>query len=74
VACLEKTRIALGESHPSTLVSENNLAALYYSQGHYAKAESLFAVCLEKRLVVLGEGHPHTVGTKEYLDLVRRKL
>jgi hypothetical protein len=71
---LEKRRIALGESHPDTLTSENNLAALYYSQGQYIRAESLFAVCLEKRLVVLGEDHPDTVDTKKYLDLVRRQL
>jgi len=74
VACLEKTRIALGESHPDTLQSENNLAALYYSQGRYVKAESLFASCFEKYLVVLGEGHPDTIDTKEYLDLVREQL
>ena len=74
VACLEKQRIALGESHPNTLAYENNLAALYYRQGLYVRAESLFAVCLEKRLVVLGEDHPATVVTKKFLDHVRRQL
>jgi hypothetical protein len=75
VACLEKMRIALGESHPDFLLSENGLALVYERQGQFRKAESLFALCLEKRLVVLGESHPDTVGTKENLDRVcRQKL
>ena len=40
VACLEKTRIALGQSHPC-LKSENYLAGLYTNQGQYAKAVSV---------------------------------
>jgi tetratricopeptide (TPR) repeat protein len=73
-ACFEKRLVVLGESHPDTLGSENNLAGLYYSQGRYVKAESLFASCFEKYLVVLGESHPDTINTKEYLDLVREQL
>ncbi len=44
VACLEQRRIALGETHPDTLSSMNNLANLYDSQGQYAKAEPILWV------------------------------
>ena len=56
VACLEQRRIALGETHPDTLSSMNNLANLYDSQGQYAKAEPLLWVaCPEERRLALGE-------------------
>ena len=32
----------LGEEHPYTLSSVNNLAELYQAQGRYAEAESLY--------------------------------
>ena len=48
VACLEQRRIALGDSHPSTLQSMNNLAVLYNDQCNYEKAEPLYVTCLEQ--------------------------
>jgi hypothetical protein len=33
VACLEQRRIVLGENHPSTLISINNLSALRNKMG-----------------------------------------
>ena len=34
VDCLQKMRVALGNNHPSALISMNNLADLYESQGN----------------------------------------
>ena len=51
----------LGEQHPSTLTSMNNLAALYDSQGRYSEAEPLKVCCLALRKEVLGERHPDTL-------------
>ena len=38
----------LGEDHPETLKSLNNLAFLFQAQGHLAEAEPLFREALEK--------------------------
>ena len=50
----------LGEGHPDTATSYNNLAANLQAQGKYADAEPLFRTALEIRRRVLGEGHPDT--------------
>ena len=42
VECLQKKKVVLGENHPSTLSSINNLAGLYESQGRYDEAEPLY--------------------------------
>ena len=39
----------LGENHPHTLSSMNNLASLYDSQGKYDKAEPLYIDGLNKK-------------------------
>ena len=38
---LQLRREVLGDAHPDTLTSLNNLAALYESQGRYGEAEPL---------------------------------
>jgi tetratricopeptide (TPR) repeat protein len=42
------------------LVSLNNLAALYDSQGRYTEAEPLYREAINIATQVLGENHPHT--------------
>jgi serine/threonine protein kinase len=54
-------RRELGEEHPDTAKSMNNLAALYWSQGQLAKAEPLLVQSLEVSRRVLGEQHPDTL-------------
>ena len=51
----------LGQEHPDTLTSVNNLAFLYQAQGRYGEAEPLLRRALEARERVLGPEHPHTL-------------
>src|SRR5260370_736140 len=57
----EVSRRVLGEEHPDTLSSMNNLAELSKAQGQYAKAEPLYFKTLEVRRRVLVEEHPNTL-------------
>ena len=54
-------RRVLGEEHPNTLESMNNLAGLYMNQGKFAQAEPLLVKALEVSRRVLGEEHPDTL-------------
>jgi len=58
-------REVLGDNHPDTLISMNNLAALYQSQGKYDEAEPLYVECLKLRREVLGDNHPDTLCINE---------
>ncbi|MFE5724063.1 FxSxx-COOH system tetratricopeptide repeat protein [Streptomyces erythrochromogenes] len=56
------TRIrVLGEDHPDTLNSRNNLAGAYYAAGDLDSAVPLLQRTLEDRVRVLGEDHPDTL-------------
>ena len=46
---------AFGKRDPNTLMSLNDLAALYLVQGRYGEAEPLFEQALQLRREVLGE-------------------
>ena len=50
----------LGERHPATAESLNNLAYLLQSQGDYAAAKPLYEQALAIRKAVYGERHPAT--------------
>ena len=50
----------LGERHPDTAHSLNNLAGLLDEQGDYAAAKPLYEQALAIRKEVLGERHPAT--------------
>ncbi|MGA3190483.1 MAG: tetratricopeptide repeat protein [Bryobacteraceae bacterium] len=58
---VEIRRHALGDEHPDTLQSMNNLSVLYLDQGDAARAEPLLARLLEVRRRVLGEENPDTL-------------
>ena len=53
-------KAVLGERHPDTATSLNNLAVLLEAQGDYAAAKPLFEQALAIRKAVLGERHPDT--------------
>ncbi|WP_414623329.1 tetratricopeptide repeat protein [Calothrix sp. CCY 0018] len=56
--CLSAVRSRLGDNHPDTAMSLNNLANLYFSQGRYSEAEPLYIQAVEIVERVLGENHP----------------
>ena len=58
---LQLKRKVLGEEHPSTITSVNNLASLYVRQGRYGEAKPLYEQGLRLRRKVLGEEHPDTL-------------
>jgi tetratricopeptide (TPR) repeat protein len=54
--------------------SLNNLAALYYAQGQYAKAEPLFKRTLAIWEKALGSEHPHVATSLENYAALLWKL
>jgi CHAT domain-containing protein/Tfp pilus assembly protein PilF len=57
---LQIRRQVLGEQHPDTATSYNNVGVCLTGQGQHAKALPLFEMALHIRRKVLGEQHPHT--------------
>ncbi|KAJ4176011.1 hypothetical protein NW767_015588, partial [Fusarium falciforme] len=51
----------LGEEHPDTLSSMNNLALIFSGKGRWKEAEELLVGVIETRKRVLGEEHPDTL-------------
>jgi tetratricopeptide (TPR) repeat protein len=51
----------LGDDHPDTLTSINNMGSLLVAQGKLQAAEPLFREALERRRRVLGDDHPDTL-------------
>ena len=68
---LEISRRVLGDDHPDTAGSLNNLAVFYYAQRHFAQAEPLLKEAVEIAERVLGAEHPDTKIMREnYEDLL----
>ncbi|KAK7002462.1 FabD/lysophospholipase-like protein [Favolaschia claudopus] len=61
VAVLDSRKRLLGEEHPDTLLSMDNLARTYSDQGRWSDAEGLQVAVLESRKQLLGEEHPDTL-------------
>ncbi|MFE3558344.1 FxSxx-COOH system tetratricopeptide repeat protein [Streptomyces sp. NPDC059193] len=57
----------LGEDHPDTLGSRNNLAGVYYTAGDLGRAIPLYEQTLGDRVRVLGEDHPDTLTSRNNL-------
>ncbi|KAF0206500.1 MAG: peptidase-like protein, partial [bacterium] len=60
IQALDIRKKVLGDNHPDTALSINNLAVLYDRKGDYAKAELLYIQNLDIRKKVLGDNHPDT--------------
>ena len=58
-------------SHPNVATSLNNLAALYYKQGKYAKAPPVYQHALTIWRKALGPDHPDTKLVRSNLDKLR---
>ncbi|RYP33057.1 hypothetical protein DL768_011108 [Monosporascus sp. mg162] len=69
VQATELRREILGEEHPKTLKSLNNLATTYLDQGRWNEAESLVMQVVEARKRVLGKEHPSTLTSTANLAL-----
>ncbi|MEO1375278.1 MAG: tetratricopeptide repeat protein [Cyanobacteria bacterium J06635_10] len=63
----------LGENHPDTGTSLNNLAYLYNSQGRYEEAEALYIQAVDIAERVLGANHPDTVIIRKNFQRFRGK-
>ena len=62
----------LGETHPDTLTSRNNLARAYRDAGRLDEAIPLFERTLADRERVLGETHPDTLTSRNNLAYAYR--
>ena len=62
----------LGNDHPNTLASRNNLAAAYRSAGDLSRAIPLFEATLDDRRRVLGNDHPDTLASRNNLTAAYR--
>ncbi|MEV0896599.1 tetratricopeptide repeat protein [Actinoplanes sp. NPDC049802] len=58
---LADRRRVLGDDHPDTLTSVNNLAGAYRSAGDLGRAIGLFEQALADRRRILGDDHPDTL-------------
>ena len=68
---LTRRRRVLGDDHPDTLGSANNLAADLSALGEHERARALAEDTLTRRRRVLGDDHPDTrrsVGAPAWLD------
>jgi tetratricopeptide (TPR) repeat protein len=60
---LSVRREILGEAHPDTAASYNNLAVTLRAQGKYGEAEAMFRRALAIKLEALGEAHRNTAAS-----------
>lgn len=65
---MEARRRVLGEGHPDTLTSMNNLAYALRDLGLTEKAKALFPHAANVSVQVLGDKHPLVVERKHQLD------
>ena len=71
---MEISKSELGDRHPSTATSLNNLADLYSSMGQYDRALPLFESAVNIAEEVFGIDHPHTKVYQGNLRLLREKM
>jgi tetratricopeptide (TPR) repeat protein len=67
---LELRRRSLGEQHPDTLTTMENLGGIYRREGLYTQAERLYTKVLRERRQILGGEHPDTLTAMNDLTLV----
>jgi non-specific serine/threonine protein kinase/serine/threonine-protein kinase len=63
-------REALGDDHPSTLSSIQNMGWLLQQQGKLDEAEPFYREALEGKRRVLGDDHPSTLGSINHMGLL----
>jgi hypothetical protein len=65
---LEGRRRVLGDEHPETLVSINNMGALLRDQDKLAEAETYWREALKGRRHVLGNEHPSPDYSRTHIE------
>ncbi|KAF6836806.1 TPR domain protein [Colletotrichum plurivorum] len=65
---METRKRVLGEEHPDTLTSMNNLAFSWKDQGRWEDATQLLQGCVRRREIVLGMNHPATLSSASALS------
>ncbi|MEU0739141.1 tetratricopeptide repeat protein, partial [Streptomyces sp. NPDC006134] len=68
-AALAQYERVLGDTHPQTLISRNDLALACQAAGDLQRAIPLFETTLTQREQVLGDTHPHTLTSRNNLAL-----
>ncbi|MEU5666771.1 tetratricopeptide repeat protein, partial [Streptomyces longwoodensis] len=66
-AALAQSEQVLGDTHPDTLASRNNLAGAYESAGDLGRAIPLYQATLAQSEQVLGDTHPDTLASRNNL-------
>ncbi|WP_405895328.1 FxSxx-COOH system tetratricopeptide repeat protein [Streptomyces sp. NBC_00104] len=66
-ATLAQSKEALGDTHPDTLISRNNLASAYSKVGDLGRAIPLLEATVVQFEQVLGETHPDTLTSRSNL-------
>ena len=64
------SRETLGDRHPCTLISINNLGSLLQAKGDLAAAEALYREALVVQRETLGNRHPNTLNSIHNLGLL----
>ena len=64
---METTKRVLGEEHPDTLISMNNLAFTWKAQSQDTKAVHLIQECIRLRSRILGVDHSDTLSSSAVL-------
>jgi tetratricopeptide (TPR) repeat protein len=64
----------LGEEHPSTAGSYNNLAVFYYGQGDFERAYRFMKKAVDVHSKVLPSNHPSLINAKEGLEMIEGRL
>ena len=65
---LQASKETLGDRHPITLTSINNMGALLMDMGQLKEARLLLEEALQGRKETLGDNHQHTRNTIGLLD------
>lgn len=71
---LEIRKKVLGEEHPDTATSLNNLAVLCFYENKFNEAAGHVRKALAIRKKVLGKGHPETRSSMEDLAVIEKRL
>jgi len=67
---IKASRIALGNTHPSTVTSINNLATMLHDAGKLEEAEALFREALQARRATVGDKDPATITSVNNLGML----